>query len=83
MGSNLFKGRGNRTVVKPKVLSKDVFRNLRNPFKGNHIHIKKENFIFCFTLHYVIFENPWLLKRMHRTNSVVGVNALELLFTAT
>lgn len=54
MGSNLFKGRGNRTVVKTKVLNKDVFRNLRNPFKGNHIHIKKENFILekilCCTL---------------------------------
>lgn len=74
MGPNLFKGKGNRTVVKTKVLSKDVFRNLRNPLKKNHIYIKKENFILekilCLTLHHVILEKAWLLKRMHHTNSV-------------
>lgn len=51
-----------------------MFRNLRNSFRGNHIHIKKENFILdkilCCTLHHVILENTWLLERMYHISSV-------------
>lgn len=64
-----------------------MFRNLRNSFRGNHIHIKKENFILdkilCCTLHHVILENTWLLERMYHKLGVIRVNVLEPLFAVT